>query len=1506
VSSTSSRPAGRRAGDLRVVGLVFLLCLAASASAPARSEPAAIPRLQGHLVFSGTLKDGFLVRWSRPQAPLLGLREPGLPEVPVAAAAVELPDGMSAWVEVLSVERMLRTEARREPVPQMLVEVGEEVTEWSRSLSGELSAATGRHSPGSRLGERLLPPSGLGQEPGTVVRYAEPIEEVYQSQAYFPGPLLVARPVEQERGRRLLSLRVYPEQYSPARDQVLSVSSLLIAVHLVPEISSPGVAPGDDPAAPATQTASIGTEAVSSSDGNPTLKVTISADGLYEITPADLSGNGFSLATMDAQTLKVFIDDLEVHTVLTGDGDSAFEAGERLLFYAERATADFVTFPYRYDNVAWVISGGAAATRMSSLGGTPSGPSEAYHTAVLEPVHPTFGINDLILTNDSKSSDGDYYHWEVLASGTGYAVDTFDIPFDTPHAFDASGSATLDVYLFGRRYDSTDGPHHTRILWNGVEQDDQTWNGLNPYEPTLTLSDAEIVMLDPNTPNLLQVVLENDTPLNTVYVNKAILTYKRDFTAEGGALAFQGTGPATYTVTGLTSSDVEVYEVTTPATPTIIDNISVIPDGSGGYDAAFSESRSGPRSYLVLVSAARLAASTIEVDSFAGLKNTANGADWIAIAPAEFHAALAPLVTHRSGQGLRTFVAEPAEIFDEFNAGVYSPQAIQDFLAYAYANWTAPPPAHVVLVGDGNQDHFDYLAFDEDYVPTWYQEMTGKFGLRLVGTDHAFGTILGSDHLVDIAVGRLPARTAGQVTDMVDKIIAYETSPPIATLNRGVLLVADEIDTGGPFDYPAAADARCADLASTHLACIEAYLPDLGSEAATRAAITSETETGALMLTYYGSANARQWGFDNFYDRPEIDALLNGTAQPFVISHGTQNALYAAPAGSGGEASMMESYIRLADNGAVASLGPANGAILSHMEVFGNKLYDELFVQDNLVVGEAARLAKNRSITESAVPDDSLRMLNLLGDPATPLALASDSDGDKVPDYNDCAPANGAVFGPPEVVGSGMAFSSDTDLSWGVAPRASAYNLYRKTLVTGVAWQWDQTCLATALPLRSYTEAASPAVPGTVFAYLPTGVNECGEGSPGQTSSDGPRGAGTPCGTGTDDSDGDGILNQLDNCAADPNPGQEDVDLDNHGDICDNCPLDSNPSQSDIDGDGDGDACDPDSDNDGVLDPADNCPLIANAGQADDDGDGVGDACDNCVGDHNVDQADGDGDGFGDACDNCPSVQNPDQVNADGDLLGDACDDCALDPDNDADGDDRCGNVDNCPSTPNPAQTDSDNDGAGNACDVCPFDPDDDEDGDGVCGDTDNCPATPNPTQDDGDGDDVGDACDNCSYSNPEQSDLDGDGVGDACSLNVNFQPSSSPTPAGWLEDAGWAFSPAQRFGWDGGLAARDRSCETDPILGTLLFSTASRTWEVILENGTYDVTVTLQDCASGQTHQRIVIEGVTVVDDESLPAGSTIEITTPVQVLDGRLSVEIGGLGGNTVINRLSSERTP
>ena len=146
-----------------------------------------------------------------------------------------------------------------------------------------------------------------------------------------------------------------------------------------------------------------------------------------------------------------------------------------------------------------------------------------------------------------------------------------------------------------------------------------------------------------------------------------------------------------------------------------------------------------------------------------------------------------------------------------------------------------------------------------------------------------------------------------------------------------------------------------------------------------------------------------------------------------------------------------------------------------------------------------------------------------------------------------------------------------------------------------------------------------------------------------------------------------------------------------------------------------------DSDGDGVLDCLDNCPDSANADQRETDRDCIGDVCDAFPHAYDPTQPDTDADGIGDLCDTCPGVSNPSQTDSDEDRIGDLCDVCPADPHNDRDEDALCGDVDSCPADPyndrdsdgvcgdvdncpfvhNPAQKDYDGDGRGDACALC-------------------------------------------------------------------------------------------------------------------------------------------------------------------------------------------------------------
>lgn len=259
---------------------------------------------------------------------------------------------------------------------------------------------------------------------------------------------------------------------------------------------------------------------------------------------------------------------------------------------------------------------------------------------------------------------------------------------------------------------------------------------------------------------------------------------------------------------------------------------------------------------------------------------------------------------------------------------------------------------------------------------------------------------------------------------------------------------------------------------------------------------------------------------------------------------------------------------------------------------------------------------------------------------------------------------------------------------------------------------------------------------------------------------------------GSEDTDGDGIYDEFDNCPYDHNSEQEDMDDDGVGDICDNCIDTPNSDQEDTDGNGIGDACDETSEcgnmtleageecDDGNLEPGDGCDSYC-ALEVDSDDDGIFDHYDNCPLIFNPMQKDVDDDGIGDECDNCIDTPNPEQTDLNHNGIGDACEEieiCDDGIDNDADG-----------------LTDCDDPDCAGQCG------NEDSDDDGTIDEDDNCPFMFNPEQEDMDADGVGDECDNCmDVPNPEQTDLNDNGIGDDCEEITNCD-TDADCPSGMI-----------------------------------------------------------------------------------------------------------------------------
>ena len=209
-----------------------------------------------------------------------------------------------------------------------------------------------------------------------------------------------------------------------------------------------------------------------------------------------------------------------------------------------------------------------------------------------------------------------------------------------------------------------------------------------------------------------------------------------------------------------------------------------------------------------------------------------------------------------------------------------------------------------------------------------------------------------------------------------------------------------------------------------------------------------------------------------------------------------------------------------------------------------------------------------------------------------------DSDGDGLPDGEDCAPLVNSAWMVPDQVPNPLAISSGQVLSWLRIPQSNVYNVYSGTVTS--PFTYSPACLVPEVPGLSTSVNVGPAPGvGTAFYYLVGGVNACGSGPLHFDPTVQPSVA---CAAQNRDGDGDGVLDLNDTCPALSNPGQEDPEHDTVGSVCDNCPAAYNRDQGDPDADGSGSACD-------------NCPGLYNPAQLDANSNGIGDDCEDADGD---------------------------------------------------------------------------------------------------------------------------------------------------------------------------------------------------------------------------------------------------------------------------------------------------
>ncbi len=695
------------------------------------------------------------------------------------------------------------------------------------------------------------------------------------------------------------------------------------------------------------------------------LRIDVDSSGMVALGYADLVAAGVDLASIDPATFRLTLLGVEIAIEVTGEADGSFDAGDQVRFYGEGRESVYGTAnSYR---LSW---DGAAGLRMAQQNAAPNGATEP--TAYRETIH--FEQDKQYYSNLPMEEGADHWlmdRWRV--TGSAYTtIDTLNYTVDQVVPA-ASGEASLTVALQGNMQDWYLNPdHHMEFYVNGSYVGETFFDGVVAHTAELTFGNSLLVAGD----NIITVKALDD--LGAMYdpqgyTNWLDLSYQRQFVGSdaGSRVALDQAGTWQVRVSGFSSSDLLVYDISDPAAVARLTDVQV-----SGSDLLFGQSLSGAASYWVVSEASLAAPLAVTVDTPSDLKNPANGADYIVITHGDFMAQAQQLADYRAGQGMRTVAVDVQDVYDEFSSGMLDPQAIKDFLYTTYTTWTAPAPRYIVLLGDSSYDFKNNTGVaDETYIPPFLSLLDLNIGET--AADNQYVDFEG-DRLPEMNIGRLPANTAAQAQTLVDKIITYETTSAGADWLNEVLLAADEPDiTAG--DFPALSDQALPLIPDTVNVDRVYYktTPGHGTAQAVRDAIMAEVNAGSFLVNYLGHGSPTAW-HGSLFTTSDAQNLSNGDKLPIISAFGCEIGYFISPF----YPSLAERLVLNPNGGAVAAIASTGKGTSVGQQWLYLGLYDAIFQQHIERLGDAFTYAKQNLATNDSRWPELLDTFHLFGDPA--------------------------------------------------------------------------------------------------------------------------------------------------------------------------------------------------------------------------------------------------------------------------------------------------------------------------------------------------------------------------------------------------------------------------------------------------------------------------------------------------------------------------------------------
>jgi hypothetical protein len=442
-------------------------------------------------------------------------------------------------------------------------------------------------------------------------------------------------------------------------------------------------------------------------------------------------------------------------------------------------------------------------------------------------------------------------------------------------------------------------------------------------------------------------------------VDYARLTYPHAYRADSDKLKFNLRGTQSVTVDGFSTPNVRLIDYTDPLAVTIAQPAAQATASGYAITVPANPQRAKAQRLLYAIPEGQFeqpAALVLNEPSSLNSGNLSpaitNGADFLIISTKElipsFSAPVAPtnasFISQRQAQGFTVATLNVDDIYDEFGYGLHGPQAIKDFLSFAVTHWSMAP-RYVILAGDASYDPRNYMfAGNFDLVPTKLVDAT----YNETASDDWLADF-DNDGTADIAVGRLPVRTASDAGLLISKIVNFAP----ANVPQDALLVADDPGTPAQWDFETANDDVQALLPGS-MTVQRVNVRTEPSVAQATADIVSGLNQGRAVVNYSGHGSINVWSGSSIFDNAHATALKNGDKLSFVIVMDCLNGFFHDP----NLQSLSEAFLLAPNGGAVAAFASSGLTSTPGQRQMELQLYSSLYGGQSIRVGDAIRTAK--------------------------------------------------------------------------------------------------------------------------------------------------------------------------------------------------------------------------------------------------------------------------------------------------------------------------------------------------------------------------------------------------------------------------------------------------------------------------------------------------------------------------------------------------------------------